>query len=133
MTQDPMLDFAAFLASAGLGLTLGANLFRGEVRATKDGVPAESVFVMAEGGDRAPFLGTGTKDREVEVEVTVRGAPDDFNGPRELARAISEAADQATLAGYYSVVCEDAEPEHIRKDHARCHEWAVSFTLSWTA
>lgn len=133
MTQDPTVDVAAHLAAAGLDLTLGTNLFMGPVRAQSADVPAAAVFVHAQGGEGPePYLGAGASTWEVEVEVTVRAEAQDFNGGRTRARAIIQAVHLATVAGYYSVRSEDAEPDYLEADDAGCHEWAVAFTVAWT-
>lgn len=134
MTQDPTQDVATHLASAGLSLTVGTNLFMGPVRAAGDGIPQAAVFVHGQGGDAPePYQGASGSTWEVEVEVTIRSEPKDFTGGRTRARAILQAIHLASLSGYYSVRSEDAEPDYLEQDDAGCHEWAVAFTLAWVA
>ena len=129
MTQDPINDVASHLETLGLGLPV----YRGPVVAMSGEVPSAAIFVMAGGGSPpAPFIGRAASTWEVEVEVTVRGAPEAKDAPRQVARTINHALQTADVSGYFSVRAEDSEPEYIRKDDAGCHEWAVAFTLGWT-
>lgn len=133
MTQDPQLDVATFLAAAGLNLTLGTNLFTGEVLAVSSSVPAESVFVEAQRGERPrPYLGAGNM-WPVEVDITVRGPAGNREAARLRARAIRDALHRAAISGYVIVLSVDAEPEHVGADDAECHEYTFTLTLEWSA
>jgi hypothetical protein len=133
MTQDPEVDIPAYMASAGLSLVLGTNLFRGEVLAQGRGVPAEAVFVEVQSSQPPdPFLGSGDY-WSAEVDVTVRGAAGAREAARLRARAILHALQRAAITGYVRVVAEDTEPEHLGADEAQCHEYALSITVEWSA
>jgi hypothetical protein len=137
MTQDPQSDVAAFLADE-LSRTVGTDLFTGAVLAVGEGVPTDAIFVEAQPGEAPdPVLGASQSEWEAEVEVTVRGAPGDPEGPRVLARSVRDALHLANARGgltsYTLVTCDDSEPEYLEADQQQCHEYAVSFTLRWVA
>jgi hypothetical protein len=132
MTQNPETDVAAFLAGAGLGLTLGTNLFKGGVLAQGLGVPAEAVFVEAQGGGERPepYLGAGDM-WPTEVEITVRGPAGNRATAHATARTLLETLHRATISGYVMVLAEEGEPEHMEADEAQCHEYTFSIILQW--
>lgn len=132
--MNPEEDVATFLAAAGLGLTLGANLFTGPVLAVGTGVPASAVFCINAPAERPePFAGSGTSTYAADVEVTIRGAPDARGPARALAASIIEALQMATLSGYHLVLVVDSVPEYVKKDQQGCHEYAVAVTVEWVS
>ncbi|GEL75208.1 hypothetical protein [Myxococcus virescens] len=136
MTQDPESDVATFLAGAGLSLVVGTNLFKGPVRPASDVIPQACVFVRVDAGaEPEPYLGGRTTGSvyEADVEVLIRGEPDRYDAPRQVARAVLVALQKASLPGYFSCVVAQSQPDYLDQDDNQCHEFAVDVTLSWVA
>lgn len=119
------------LTYASVAVALGTNLFRGEVQAVGNGVPAAAVFVQAlSGPPPEAFLGA-MDEWEAEVEVTVRSAPGEREQARTFARGLLARLNRATISGYTRVVSEDTEPEWLERDEGDMHEYVFSITLEW--
>jgi hypothetical protein len=127
----PLLDaVATYLAGAGIGLTVGTNLFK----ATLPDSPDVAVAIFEWGGQAnektfAPLPGMAILERPV-FQVLVRGARENVtSGAYSTARAMAESIYRkldgyvGTLSGvaYKSIVCE-SNPYYIQTDdNARPH------------
>jgi len=133
MATTPDVDVATRLGAAGIGLTLGTNLFAGPVRAYVDGtVPHQSVFCLATGGPPPePFCGDPTnKDfRRSKVQVRTRSNLEDFDGGQTLTRNTRNAIHKASVVGYVDVEVLESEPNYLGKDEDGHHEWSINVEL----
>ena len=129
MAAPPDEAVATALAAAAIGLTLGANLFRGPVRPPSAGVPHKAVFALATGGP-APLVhtqgGAGPDVKRASVQVRVRSDVDGFSVGHALARSAWSALQRATLAGYMAATCRESEPVYLGMDATEHHEWSVN-------
>jgi hypothetical protein len=130
---SPDMDVAQHLAAAGLGLTLGGNLYASPSLPSADAsVPVRAVFVLSAGGDVDAYLGGGSL-WEAPVEVTVRSPSSAYAAGRTLALACLEALHLAQLPGYVSCAAEAAQPEYLGQDESGAHEWVVDVLVWWTS
>lgn len=115
----PNEDVANALAGAGLGLTLGVNLFAGGYQQVQTGVPTQAVFCQLFDGYGPPqrYLqgnyaeaGVGIQAREPRVVVYVRSAKHDYHGGQVLARAAKDALHDVPISGYDAVRVMNPEP-----------------------
>lgn len=132
---DPDQVVVTRLAGAGLSLTEGTNLFRGQVRPAGAGVPVKAVFVEAIGGAvNARFMGSaGKKLREYSVTARVRSDVGDSAGGRTLALQVHAALDHilAPATGYVDALCDQPCPVELGQDALGAHEWSVNVTLRY--
>ena len=130
--STPDVDVAARLVAAGIGLTLGTNLFRGKERPpAAPGIPHKAVFCLASGGagPQAYADGTALQLRYPSVQVFVRSDPNDFAAGQTLARAVRDALHHATVAGYVNVEVVESEPNYLSEDEQGHHLWTVNVDL----
>ena len=126
---NPSLDVANYLSSAGIGLTLGANLFEGPIRPVSNSVPAQSVFVSAPTGGFAPerTLGRTTELRRPVVQVRVRSPA--WEDGQSLAQAVFETLENADIPGYLDVVMAQSQPMFIGEDENGNYHWSMDVEL----
>ena len=129
MAHNPALDVATFLSGAGIGLTLGANLFVGSLRAESALVTREAVFVSG-GSSTAPsrVMGQGSETRFVLVSVRIRWSR--FQEGDALSRSILNAMRAASLPGYLDTFSVQSEPLLLSVSSEGRYFWFMSFTLS---
>lgn len=135
MPSDAHVAVAARIAAQVPGYSVGTNIFYGEVRAAlPDGtVPVTCLFVgYPENGEKDHYLGAGS-DNVVDVDVMVRGAPEDEEASRAIAKACMAALDRAVLPDFYSCITQDSEPEFMGRDDADCPVWAFTVEARYTA
>jgi len=128
----PDAAIATHLAAAGLGLTLGTNLFRGPVRPVSPGVPESAVFVLAGGGPApVPYLDAAEHGDTYffDVQVRIRGSREAFATTRTLARGIRNALHRASISGYLSVLVRESEPTYLGFDGSERPEFSVNAQL----
>jgi hypothetical protein len=92
----------AWLAGRGLGLKAspapGANLFRGAVMPSGNGVPARAVFVLFTGGDPVtPMIGARSGLTDDYLQVRVRYSAGGYRDGQLLAQSVHRALDLAPL------------------------------------
>lgn len=130
MPLNPASDVATKLAAAGLGLTVGTNLFIGELRPVETGVPAKAAFVLGHGGPRpTPYLGIGKSYYRSHVQVLVRGNPGEFQVTDALARDVLRALHTKTITGYIQVLAEESEAGYLGADEAERPLFTVNAEL----
>lgn len=121
---------ATFLAAAGLGLTLGTNIFTSEeIPAASDGleggISAPAVYVRASGGPPpVPYFSDGS-DHILQLSILVRGERDGDPESFELAREICDALQASTIAPFYSVLLRDAQPVFLGRDDNDAPGWSI--------
>lgn len=131
---DPEQDVINQIATLS-AWTIGTNLFRGDVLADEDYgsiIPRKSVFVRFTGGPAAVAysgLELSTQDRELNVQVIVRGDPDKYGTTRELAIDIYTALHDCNIVGYYSVRVVEAMPVYVGQDERRSHLFNLNIRL----
>ena len=124
----PPTDVAVELAAAGIGLTLGTNLFTGPLRDVSAGVPKNAVFIKGlSGGLPQRTMGEVNEIREPLVSVTVRNSS--FNNGDTKVRQIQEALQAVTISGYLDVAARQSEPLYLEPDDQNLHRWIVIFSL----
>lgn len=122
---DAPTDVATFLAAAGLGLTLGTNLF-----STEQEIPAEptvpAVFVRPAGGPPpAPYLGVGKSDHLLQLSILVRGEREKAKEGFAFARSIADKLQMAVISGYYSVLLRESQPVSLGTDDHDAPGWTI--------
>ena len=128
----PDAAVATHLAAAGLGLTVGTNLFRGPVRPVSAGVPAKAVFVLVTGGPGpVPYLDAAVHGDtwQFDVQVRIRGDRESFATTRTLARAIRNALHRADISGYLSALSIESEPTYMGFDGSERPEFSTNVRL----
>lgn len=134
MSHQPDLDVAVQLASSGLGLTLGTNLFWGKLREVDPGtgISSTAVFVATRlspapenycDGQRLP------QAREPQLQIMVRSNPQDFAGGQALARGVKDALHDIALSGYDACRITQAEPVPIGETDSGEHLFSLNVHL----
>ncbi len=126
----PATDVATELAGAGIGLTLGTNLFMGPMRDASASVPKNAVFVKGlPGGLPQRTMGESDEIRSPLVSVNVRWTT--FNAGDTKIRQVQEALQAATISGYIDVVAQQSEPLVLPPDNEGLHMFMMVFSLKY--
>jgi hypothetical protein len=128
------LNVAQALASAGLGLTLGTNLFWGKVREvdTASGVPSQAVFVTPHLSPAPENYCDGSRTpqaREPQLQITVRSGRQDYSGGQSLARSVQDALHDIPPSGYNACRITQAEPVPIGETASGEHLFSLNVHL----
>ena len=121
-------EVGAYLAGAGLNLTLGTNLFLTEMPATPDVATA-----LREYGGAAPEMGFGgvLVLEHIRLQVVCRGAVDDYTGPRARAeamcRVLAAKKDGALSGTAYHGLVPLQSPFPVRRD--ALGRWEMGFNV----
>jgi hypothetical protein len=127
MPQDPVLDVATKLQTAGVG-TLGSSIFVGPIRGVSAAVPIAAVFIVGTGGPRAErTLGRTTEIRRPTVQVMIRAA--DHAAGLTKARAVRAALHNATISGYGDVEALQPDPIYVGLDSQEHELFSINFML----
>lgn len=130
--NQPDLDVATVIASAGVGVILGVSLFLGKVREVSDAIPSRAVFCLTHGG-RTPInyidAAISPQLREPMVQIRVRSHAQDFAGGQALARSVKDAVHDKPPTGYYACRIEQAEPWYLGETQAGEHEFTMDAHL----
>lgn len=123
IVPDAATDVANYIAAAGLGLTLGTNLFVADEIAA--GV-APAVYVRPSGGP-APedYFGDAQSFLRLQVSVLVRGEREKKPESATLARSVASALHQAPIAGYVDVQLRESQPVFLGTDDNDAPGWAI--------
>ena len=120
---------SSVLATAGIGLTVGANLFRGPVRPQSATIPHKAVFCLTTGGP-APLthdIKNGGPDiKRGAVQVRVRSDVGKFEAGQLLATNAWNALQRAEAPGYMSITCRESAPVYLGLDDTEHHEWTIN-------
>jgi hypothetical protein len=132
--RDAELDVATLLGAAGLGLSLGTNLFAG-LTPEDPAVPDTAVVVRGTGGPPPePYVSGGSSVRlRPTVQVVVRGAREAQNSARGLAFQVFGALVMAMPAGYASCLPREAAPAYMGPDAAERPRYAFNLDLEYVA
>ena len=126
----PATDVATELAGAGIGLTLGTNLFMGPMRDASASVPKNAVFVKGlPGGLPQRTMGESDEIRSPLVSVNVRWTT--FDAGDTKIRQVQEALQAATISGYIDVVAQQSEPLVLPPDNEGLHMFMMIFSLKY--
>jgi len=126
----PATDVATELAGAGIGLTLGTNLFTGGIRDVRTGIPKNAVFVKGlPGGLPQRTMGESDEIRSPLVSVNVRWT--NFDGGDTKIRQVQEALQAAAISGYIDVVAQQSEPLVLGQDNEGLHLFMMVFSLKY--
>ncbi len=126
----PATDVATELAGAGIGLTLGTNLFMGPMRDASASVPKNVVFVKGlPGGLPQRTMGESDEIRSPLVSVNVRWTT--FDAGDTKIRQVQEALQAATISGYIDVVAQQSEPLVLGQDNEGLHLFMMIFSLKY--
>lgn len=116
MSKNVPNDLGTFLASAGLGLTLGTNIFIGPVRDSMGNIPNDSVFLIGGAGSRPErTMGEVSEIKRAIVHVRVRSRT--FNTGYTLARGIKDAVQGSSITDYIDSYGTDSEPLVLGQDN----------------
>jgi len=129
MSLDPAQDLVNFLATEGIGLTKGTNLFRGPER-SKAKVPADAVFVYSAGGPTPMrVMGEGTEVREAVLSLRIRASKyeDGYSLSKNTFNAISAAA----ISGYLDTKLVGGEPTYIGPHEEGDHIWLFNVAMTY--
>lgn len=123
--MNPPLDIATALASYGIGLTLGTNLFVGGLR---EGVPINAVFVAGGPGGRPErAMGEKLEIRRPLVHTRIRN--NKYETGDSMARSVQDKLRAAIITGYDDVVATQTEPTYLGMDDIQRHHFIVSFSV----
>lgn len=126
--MNPPSDVATFLASAGLSLTLGTNLFVGLPRDVSSAVPKNAVFVFGiPGGGVERTMGEVTELRSPHVNVRVRWTS--FSSGDTKTRAVQEALQAPSISGYLDIAAMQSEPLVLGQDQEGLHMWSLMYEM----
>jgi hypothetical protein len=126
------------LAAAGIGLTVGTNLFRGIVRppaknaAGETVIPDRAVFCLCTGGGEIQlFVDGGARKEDVitTVQIRIRSEIGAYEDGAALAQAVRGAIHLKTLPGYNDCQVREPEPIFIGPDSAGRFEWSLNVAL----
>lgn len=133
---DPGFDIATHLSSdatvtiAGADAAIGTNLFPGPKRAAGGKIPEAAIFCLETGGFPPEdfFGGSTSPSRPSTVQVYIRGpqGADAYQSARATARAVWASLHKATISGYVSVRCMQAEPVYLGQDDGEHHVFTVN-------
>lgn len=128
MSHNPALDFATFLAGAGLGLTLGSSIVVGMPRDAGPTVPKDAVFVWGLGGPPATrVMGQVNEVRRPLVSLRVRNHS--IVSGDTLARNILNAVAGTDVATYLDTFPLQPEPNYAGQDSDGDHFWGHNFEM----
>ena len=130
MAKNPPKDVAVFLAAAGIGLTLGTNIFHGPTKIPSAQVPKDAVFITGGSGaspDRS--MSQAFEIRMPIVHVLTRESR--FEEGDATARDVNDALQGASITGYLDVVALESEPNPVVTDSEGLHYWRQSFQLTY--
>lgn len=130
---DAPTDVATYLSGAGLGLTVGTNLFSTELE-----IPAEAsvpaVFVRPAGGPPPePYFGSHGSDHILQLSILVRGEREKAKEGFALARSVAGALQKASIAPYYSVLLREAQPVSLGTDDHDAPGWSIGVECRFTS
>jgi len=133
MARDVASDMAALLASGGLGLSVGGNLFLGPNLEDDDAtVPDVACFVLQTGGEPPQgYLGGRKTYRTVTCQVRVRSAREGFREGQALALAALDALHLADAAPYVLVEVDEGSPNYVGTDGSDRHWWTFTVDASF--
>lgn len=130
MAVEPDKAVVDALVAASIGLVLGTNLFRGEVRAPVTGqIPGRAVFALTTGGPVPTMFvqgNTGPDVRDVSVQVRVRGDVGAFEDGQALAESVWKALQRVEVADYMSVAMRESAPASLGQDDTEHPEWSMN-------
>lgn len=128
MPHNPAIDFATFLAGAGLGLVLGTSIVVGMPRDAAATIPKDAVFIHGFGGVPATrFHGAPPEIRRPLLSLQVRNGSM-LNGDT-VARAILNAVAGADVSTYLDVFPSQSEPNYAGQDQNGDHFWNHTFEM----
>lgn len=125
---------ATALASAGLSLTLGSNMWLGPRDEARRGA---HIWVACYAGDPPQPVchqsgSTPTAIYAAAVQVHVQSDPGVFATAQTLARGIYSALAFVVLAGTIAVSPEQSAPLYLGPDQYGAHHWTINFTVRYT-
>lgn len=120
----PSIAMMDFLATQGLALTKGANLFAGPIREVSTLIPNQCIFVNnSAGAEPQRVMGDSASFRTVIVDIRVRW--DKFGTGETKARAILDAIQGASISGYLDVTPMTSDPSPVQRDMNDLFIWQV--------
>ncbi len=128
--RNPPKDLRNHLASAGIGLTTGTNIFTGSMRAAKGSVPVDAAFVT--GIDGVPPVRSMQETEEiltVVISVILRWGT--FAGGDTKMRDIRDNIQSATISGYLDVVAQSSEPISLGEDADGNHQFMLAAEMTY--
>ena len=128
--MNPPRDVASFLAGAGLGVTLGTNMFFGPQREVSNVVPINAIFLMGRGGP-APIRSMTQVSEIRNPIVNIRVRWNKFAAGDTKVRAIQDALQGASISGYLDVEALQSEPSVIGEREEGHHFWLLSIGLAF--
>ncbi len=128
MSHNPALDFATFLAGAGLGLVLGTTVVVGMPRDVGGTVPTNAVFVWGLGGPPATrVMGEVNEVRHPLISLRVRNRS--MLSGDTLARSILNAVAGSDVATYLDTFPLQPEPNYAGRNDDGDHFWGHNFEM----
>jgi len=130
LSKNTPQDVATFLSAAGIGLTLGTNLFLGSPKDSRGNIPNNSVFIL--GGSGARPERTMGEVSEIRRPIThVRLRYNKFQTGDTMARSIQDTLRAASISGYLDVVALQSEPQNLGSDMEGRYLWNIGYQLSF--
>ncbi len=123
-----LLDVSTALSGAGIGLTLGTNLFIGSFKAASARVPINSTFIgPSPGAGPERFMGEVAEIRRPMVHIRLRNGT--FQAGDTLIRLIQDTMQAIAISGYLDVVAVQSEPTYLGENKEGHHLWSMSHML----
>lgn len=130
MATAPEQDLVTYIDINSVSFTAGTNLFYSQMREVSEGVPHQCAFIFPVGGTVEVFLeGCNYKIRSSDLQIRMRGNPDDHAGSLVLARELRDTADLAEISGYRDIRVLDAEPINLQQDETGRWHWDLTVTM----
>lgn len=136
----PEVICGTILAAAGLGLTLGTNLFTGPPKPHINGgpIPRNAVFIFGvQSFEPRPYFGNGQDYRQFRTNLYVRQAQDQFETGQTLAREAWQALQRnasvtaGTYTGFFGLLMAESDPQYFGLDDTDNHRWTMTARLMY--
>lgn len=127
---SPAGDMITKIAAAGVGFTLGSNMFEGYDRPTDEYIPVNALFVRG-GGGPAPDRVMGLSKEERTAVVHLRMRWNRFEEGDAKIRSVMEALQGTTISGYQDVDPVQSEPIPLPPTEERHVMWLLSYRMRY--
>lgn len=111
-----------------------ANLFSGPEQPPGPYIPHAAVFCVGYGGSYPiTLLGVSQDIRGFDVQVLVRGEPDNYANAQSLAYTLWQSLQRVTApsAGYIDVLCKQSGPIYLGQDDTEHPRFTINVQLRY--
>lgn len=128
--KNPPRDLRNHLSAAGISLTSGTDLFTGQIRAIRKGVPVNAAFVSGVPGP-VPTRVMGEGEEVITTVVVVVLRWNTWNDGDSKMRDIRDAIQGASISGYLDVFAQDTEPTDLGEDDDGNHMFHLGIEMTY--